>query len=525
MSSSAIGILGWLKRIWLGKKSPASVGEAGQFLSFAPVSKTDEDLLLVAFDRADIGAAIISSDGQFLRINQSFCEALGLLPNDILSKNVSELTHSGDHIDWGRLLQHFAKTTDSLRYERCFEHRNGQVIWMSLIVSPIRDNQKRSITYLAHFHNITKHKQTEQIARHSRDLLQGIIEGIPDAVFVKDSDGRYLIINNTGARLIGHDVEEIIGKTDADLLTPEEARWALSIDKRVMESGEVTSYELAVTFDGLTRAFLFTKTPYRNQAGELSGIVVVAHDITDHQRSAEHLENSRAELRALSARLQSVREEERMRIAREIHDELGQVLTGLKIDVVSLAKKMSEKTARAEWEQLKERTQSIANLINTAILTVRKISTELRPGLLDAVGLTAAIDWQAKEFEKRTGIKCRLKFSHEKIELDQSRSIAIFRILQEILTNVTRHSQATEVSIDIEERETELFLEAKDNGRGITATEFSNPKSLGLLGMRERALLLGGEVNIRGIQGKGTIVVVRIPLERKDTPITNAPKR
>jgi signal transduction histidine kinase len=241
----------------------------------------------------------------------------------------------------------------------------------------------------------------------------------------------------------------------------------------------------------------------------------VGRDITEHQQAAEHLENSRAELRALSAQLQSVREEERMRISREIHDELGQVLTGLKMDVVSLARRMSDATATRDWRQLKERAQSIAELINNAILTVRRISTELRPGLLDAVGLTAAIEWQAKEFENRTGIKCRLGLPDADVILDQNRSVAVFRIFQEILTNVTRHAQASEVNIILEAREADLFLEARDNGRGIRASEFSNPKSLGLLGMRERTLLLGGEFNIRGVQGKGTTVTVRIPLETK----------
>lgn len=516
MSSSAVGILEWLKRVWLGKKSSASLASPGQFLAFDPITKNDEDVLFVAFDRADVGAAMISSEGNLIRVNQSLCDAFGYSPHELLAKGFFEITRSGDLIDWNRLFQHFARTSDSCRFERCFEHKNGQTLWMNMIVSPIRDNQKRSITYLAQFHDITRHKRTEEVARHNQGLLQGIIEGIPDAVFVKDDNGRYLIINNAGVRLMGHGIEEVIGKKDEELLAPEDARWILSLDGQHSEGGEINVYELAVTVEGMTRAFLFTKTPYRNQDGELSGVVVVAHDITDHQRAAEHLENSRAELRALSARLQSVREEERMRIAREIHDELGQVLTGLKIDVVSLAKKMSEATARNDWEQMKDRTQSIANLINAAILTVRKISTELRPGLLDAVGLTAAIDWQAREFEKRTGIKCKLKFPQENVVLDQNRSIAIFRIFQEILTNVTRHSQATEVSIDIEEKGSELFLEAIDNGRGITASEFSNPKSLGLLGMRERALLLGGEVSIRGVQGRGTTVMVRIPLEKKE---------
>lgn len=501
--------------MWLGKKSSASVTGVGQLMEFEPVAKSDEDILFVALDRAGIGAALISAEGKFLRVNQSLCDTLEYSTQEFLVKEFHELSHTGEYLDWDRLAQHFVKTTDTRQFERCFENRNGQAVWMNMIVSPIRDNQKRSITHFAQFHNITRYKRNEQIARYSHDLLQGIIEGIPDAVFVKDSEGRYLLVNNAGARLIGCGISEVIGKNDAELGTPEDTGRVLNMDEKAARDGVIVVNELALTIEGMTRAFLFTKTPYRNQAGELSGVVVVAHDITDHRRSAENLENSRAELRALSARLQSVREEERMRIAREIHDELGQLLTGLKIDVVSLGKKISEPTAQKNWEQLKDRAQSIANSINTAILTVRKISIELRPGLLDAVGLTAAIDWQAKEFEKRTGIKCKLKFPRENIVLDQNRSIAIFRIFQEILTNVTRHSQATEVSVEIEELDSELFLEATDNGRGITASEFSNPKSLGLLGMRERALLLGGEVSIRGVQGKGTTVLVRIPLDKK----------
>jgi PAS domain S-box-containing protein len=349
----------------------------------------------------------------------------------------------------------------------------------------------------------------------SDNLLRGIIEGTSDTVYVKDVQGRYLIINPSGARLLGNPVEEIIGKDDAEFCSPESARQIMESDRQVVESGKTVTGEMTITLAGTARTFLTTKSPYRDQHGRIIGLIGVLHDITERQRAAEHLENSRAQLRALSARLQSVREDERKRVAREIHDELGQVLTGLKMEISSLARRLSSPDGAADWPQIVERARGINELIDSAIQTVRKISAELRPGLLDAVGLTAAIEWYAEEFQNRIGVKCHLKLPPKDIALDQERSIAVFRIFQEIMTNVARHAQATRIGITLEEHGHDLILAAQDNGRGIKASELSNPTSLGLLGMRERALLLGGEVNIRGAQGRGTTVTVRIPLDKK----------
>ncbi len=359
------------------------------------------------------------------------------------------------------------------------------------------------------------HKQNEASLRQGNELLRGVIEGTPDAVYVKGLDDRYLVINPAGARLLGSSVEEIVGKDDSAFCSPETARQIIELDRRVVESGEAVTGEMTITVAGEARTFLTTRSPCRDQDGKIIGLITVLRDITERQRAAEHLENSRAQLRALSARLQSVREEERRRIAREVHDELGQLLTGLKMEVSLLARRLSSRDDGADHPRMVERAKGINELIDSAIQTVRRIATELRPGLLDTIGLTAAIEWHAEEFKRRTGIKCHLKFSPKSLAADQERSIAIFRIFQEILTNIARHAQATRVDVTLEERGRELILTAHDNGRGITASEFSNPKSLGLLGMRERALLLGGEVSVRGAHGGGTTVIVRIPVEAK----------
>jgi signal transduction histidine kinase len=223
---------------------------------------------------------------------------------------------------------------------------------------------------------------------------------------------------------------------------------------------------------------------------------------------SERLRESEEKLRRLAAHLISVREEERAHIAREIHDELGQVLTGLKMEVTWLAKRLKEKS-------LIEKTDSMCKLIDSSVQTVRKIATGLRPEMLDDMGLIAAVAWQSKEFQKRTGIRCRSKLPPETVKLDIDISTTMFRIFQEILTNVARHSRATRVDIDLAVTEERVSLEVTDNGVGIPDSEVNGKKSLGLLGMHERALLFGGEVRISGTSGHGTRVAVSIPIRGK----------
>jgi signal transduction histidine kinase len=225
-------------------------------------------------------------------------------------------------------------------------------------------------------------------------------------------------------------------------------------------------------------------------------------------RKSERLKESEDKLRRLAAHLISVREEERAHIAREIHDELGQVLTGIKMEVGWLAKRLTE-------PQLLEKTDSMSKLIDSTVQTVRKIATGLRPEMLDDMGLVAAIGWQAKDFQKRTGVRCRVKLPPETTKLDIDVATTAFRIFQEILTNVARHSRATRVDIDLGVTDEQVSLEVHDNGVGIAESDLHGRKSLGLLGMHERALLFGGEVSITGSPGHGTRVAVTIPTRNR----------
>lgn len=234
----------------------------------------------------------------------------------------------------------------------------------------------------------------------------------------------------------------------------------------------------------------------------------------EHRQADEALRSSRQQLRDLAARLNSIREKERAWISREIHDELGQLFTSIKYELSLLRKRISKQEDRPEAKtDIEERLKSMSELVDVAIKTVQKVATELRPGILDDLGLMATIEWQASEFQQRTGITCRLHSDLQAIRLDRERATAVFRIFQEVLTNIARHAGATRVEIRIKEKAGRLYLDVKDNGRGITDEEIADPKSLGILGMRERVLLLSGEMRIIGAHKKGTHVQLKIPLE------------
>jgi signal transduction histidine kinase len=231
----------------------------------------------------------------------------------------------------------------------------------------------------------------------------------------------------------------------------------------------------------------------------------------ERRHTEEQLRQSHEQLRALSVYLQHVREEERTRIAREVHDELGQALTGLKLELTWLAGRLPK-----NLKPLHEKAAIMSARIDETIQIIRRITTELRPGVLDTAGLIAALEWQAQQFENQTGIRCRVRSFVRETLWEQDLNTAFFRIFQETLTNIIRHANATRVEVRFAEMDDWLVLMVKDDGRGISESEIHNTQSIGLLGMRERAALLGGEVRLRGEPSRGTTVTVRIPRPGKN---------
>lgn len=232
-----------------------------------------------------------------------------------------------------------------------------------------------------------------------------------------------------------------------------------------------------------------------------------AETYRERRHAEEQLLKSHEQLRALTAYLQFVREEERTRIAREVHDELGQMLTNLKIELAWLAARLPK-----HRRLLQDKAKQILGHADALAHMVRQIVTELRPGILDDIGLVAALEWQAGEFQRRTGLRCTFVSDVAREKWDDDVTTALFRIFQETLTNVLRHAQATRVDVHLWQEDGTLFLEIADNGHGITPEDVANTRSIGLLGMRERAALLGGEISFSGASGRGTTVLIRLPI-------------
>jgi signal transduction histidine kinase len=298
--------------------------------------------------------------------------------------------------------------------------------------------------------------------------------------------------------------DQLIGRTPAELLAHDipgaRARWRAFLD-----AGHLHQETDERTLDGRPMIIEGDYICLYDREGRFIGHFGIQRDVTQRRQEENETLRSRQELRDLTARLQMVREEERTDIAREVHDELGQSLTGLKFDLAWLKSRMTDRT-------LVERVQSIMVRIDGAMDTVRRIATDLRPSILDDLGLVAAVEWQAQEFERSTGITAELEVQATYPELDDVCATTAFRILQETLTNVARHAHATRVKIALQVSSKELMLEVRDNGRGISKSDLLSSTSLGLIGSRERALACGGKLVIRGIRDHGTIALLRIPL-------------
>ena len=233
-------------------------------------------------------------------------------------------------------------------------------------------------------------------------------------------------------------------------------------------------------------------------------------EIEEHKSTQQILIDSKEKFRRLSNQIQSIREDEKSRIAKEVHDQLGQTLTALKIDIAQL-----EKNIPSELSELKSRTSSITNIVDETIKNVQQISMELRPPILDAFGICEAISWQANEYKKKLGMHFDLSCLQEHIDLEKDLQTALFRIFQESMTNVIRHANATQVQVGMNYDNKNLTFEVADNGIGLNKEDVKSPESLGLIGMRERVYPWGGQVEFKGLPGKGTKIIITIPLSLK----------
>ncbi len=341
-------------------------------------------------------------------------------------------------------------------------------------------------------------KETRERFLELAALESSILDAVPQAI-VGLHNRRIIFANNAVKETFGWTREELIGQSVAIFYrTVEEseeiARYFYSTLKRQRTFVNEFSCRRKDGKDILCRM----RAARIGDKLEEKRIVITYVDITEKKHAEEELVRSRQQLRNLSIHLQSVREKESSRIAREIHDELGQSLTALQMDVAWLGNQLP-----AEFTLLKEKTHRMERLVDATIDSVHRIITELRPILLDDLGLTAAIEWQAQEFQNRSGIECDVYVDCKENSIEKELETALFRIFQETLTNIARHAGATMVRVRLTQKENELCLEVVDNGKGITRKQIEDSRSFGIIGIRERVNLWNGRFELQGNAGAG----------------------
>ena len=326
-------------------------------------------------------------------------------------------------------------------------------------------------------------------AEAARTQYEAILERISDGFIALDRTWRFTYVNGSGARMLGRNAADLIGKHIwTEFPEGRGEKFHLAYEQAMEEQRPIQLREYYPPWHRWFESRIYPSP---------EGISIFFSDVTGQVEAQQELRSSNEQLRALAARLDAVREEERRVMAREIHDQIGQALTALKLDVGWIRSQLTGGAAAA----VEERARQMDALVDQAIETAQRVSATLRPAILDDLGLAAAIRWQARDFQQRSGVVCDLDLPSDGVAVAPAIALTLFRILQEALTNVARHAQAHNVNIGLTLDAESAVLTVADDGRGVTADELERPTSLGIVGIRERALAVGGEVTIHGIGG------------------------
>jgi PAS domain S-box-containing protein len=470
-----------------------------------------------------------------LWLNENFDLLFGSNPNEkICWENIFEKRIHPDDKD--RVINGFRITlknnkrfwSDEYRFQRfegsyAYVFNRGQIIY---------DKYNEPLRCIGSTMDITEQRKSEIALKESKIRYQSFIEQIAEGIWRLEfeqpmainlpieTQAEYITeksyiaeCNDVLAKMYGYEkASELIGKKPSefiDRLDPENIGWS----RDFIKSGyKLTDCETKETDKfGITRYFLNNYVGIIEK-GKLLRLWGTQRDITEKKIAEEQLQISKQQLRDLAARLELIREEDRTHIAREIHDELGQLLTALKMDIAVFNRRILTKKKELTNSEIKSEINSINALIDKSIHTIRKIASELRSEILKDLGINEAIEWHAKEIKNKTGMDFVFISKVNNEEFNEPKSSALFRIFQETITNIIRHAEATKFEIMLEKKDHNIVLSVKDNGKGIRKEELNSRKSIGILGMMERARMLDGSVDIEGIKNEGTIVRVKLPL-------------
>lgn len=453
------------------------------------------------FELSKDAAYLVSSDGTFLEVNDAWIDMFGYTREEVARLRAEDV-YEDPRLREEFFLPLMVRDGAVTNWEVRFRKRDGTVMDCLCSVVARRDAAGAVISYHGLVRDVTSEKSAERALRESERRFRTLSENLEDGIVRLDPALHIIYANAAAGRLLAGQ-PPVVDDTFSRIGIPDVVRslWEEALGevfrRGVMHKGqcEFEAPEGRILLD-------WRIIPERGADGSIVSLLVSLRDVTDLRRAQE-------QLRDLAVRIQDTREEERAAMSRELHDHFGQALTALQFDL-----ELVTRTLRPENEEALSKLRRTVELVGSMSRDLRQVISEMRPGMLDDLGLCAALEWQASQFAERTGIVCALKLDAADEELPPALATALFRVTQELLVNVARHAEAARVIVKLSADETCITLAVEDDGRGITTDELHSTRSLGLLGIRERIRALGGTVAIRGTQGEGTTAVVKVPLRR-----------
>jgi PAS domain S-box-containing protein len=461
----------------------------------------------------------IDTNGCLVSVSDYWVEVMGYDREAVIGRKLTDFfTVSSRLYAEETVFPEFFKTGFCKDIPYQFVKKNDDVIDILLSAISDRDVEGKPVRSLAVSIDVTERKRAEEalrqaqdeLRRYSKDLerqvskrtqeISSILKYTPAVVYIKDKEGRYILVNSRFEELFAVNNEDVQGQTDHDLFPTDFADQFRYNDRQVLsESHSLQVEERVPQLDGM-HTYLSVKFPVYDETGATSGICGISTDITAVKKAQE-------QLRRLSGSIMDSQEKERTAIARELHDELGQLLTALRMDSVWMRNRLKNRDSKAA-----DRALTMCKLIDKTIEDVRSMAIRLRPDVLDTLGLVDALEWYTTDFEKRTGITCF--FEHRDVpSIKDTVATAAYRITQEALTNVARHADSTRVDVALSAEKNMFTLSVTDDGRGFNLQELTESEGLGVAGMRERASIVGGTLEVQSQALKGTRVYFRVSIQ------------
>ncbi|MBI2967421.1 MAG: PAS domain S-box protein [Bacteroidetes bacterium] len=462
------------------------------------------------FENNRDGVYITTLDGTVVDVNNAIMKLTGYSRKEFFRKHSTEhYVNPADRIKFQNTIKKDGFVKDFLV---ALKTKSGKHLYCMLTSTGLRDDRNKIIGYHGIIHDVTEIKTKERIISENEKKFRDLFESSPDPIFVESLNGTVLDVNRAACRLHGVSRDKLTGRHFTALI-PKGYRKLVKNNFDNFVSGKLNrleSYSIGKDNKIIPVELRVSNITYESKPA----ILIHVRDISERKKAEEKLKSSYEQLRQLAKHLQNAREEESSRIAKELHDELGQAVTVLKLELAFIGNKLSAGILNDDDIcVLKEKTRSLMELVNGSIDSVRRISAHLHPVILDELGLIPAIEWYTGDFTKRTGIICTARlYSDGGAILNPDVSVAIFRIIQESLTNIIRHSSATAVRIFLNMKKTHLSVKISDNGKGFDINRLDEMRSNGITGMNERALSIGGVLIVSSKINKGTIISLSIPV-------------